>query len=232
MSALTEFEAAFVRCPLIAILRGVRPDEVVSIGEALVAAGFTLIEVPLNSPDPLDSISRLATALAGRAVVGAGTVLRDTAVAAVQAAGGTMIVSPNTSISVIEATARAGLVSLPGIATPSEAFAALDAGATALKLFPAEASTPQVLKAMLAVLPGDVRIFPVGGITPENLAPWLRAGAAGFGLGSALYKAGRSADEATIHARSFIAALGTMMSAPMESSSRMEGSRGTRAMSS
>jgi 2-dehydro-3-deoxyphosphogalactonate aldolase len=207
MSHVTDFDAAFRRCPLIAILRGVRPEEVVGIGETLVDAGFSLIEVPLNSPDPLDSVARLSTALAGRAVIGAGTVLREEDVAAVQAAGGTMIVSPNTNIAVIEATASAGLVSLPGISTPSEAFAALDAGATALKLFPAEGSSPAVLKAMRAVLPSNVRVLPVGGITPENLAPWRNAGAAGFGLGSALYVPGLTADEVGIRARKFIAAL-------------------------
>jgi 2-dehydro-3-deoxyphosphogalactonate aldolase len=143
MSHVAAFEAAVGRCPLIAILRGVKPQEVVSIGEALLDAGFSLIEVPLNSPDPLDSVARLAKAFAGRAVVGAGTVLEEQQVDAVQAAGGTMIISPNASIDVIVRTARAGLVSLPGIATPSEAFAALRAGATALKLFPAEGASPR-----------------------------------------------------------------------------------------
>jgi 2-dehydro-3-deoxyphosphogalactonate aldolase len=207
MSRIAEFDAAFRRCPLIAILRGVAPDEVVGIGEALVAAGFRLIEVPLNSPEPFESIARLAAALAGRAVIGAGTVLRETEVAAVHAAGGTMIISPNTNIGVMAATASAGLASLPGVATPSEAFAALEAGATALKLFPAEGSSPAVLKAMRAVLPAGVRVLPVGGITPENLAPWLHAGAAGFGLGSALYRPGFAAGEVAVRARNFIAAL-------------------------
>jgi 2-dehydro-3-deoxyphosphogalactonate aldolase len=207
MSHIAEFDTALHRCPLIAILRGVQPSEVAAIGETLVEAGFTLIEVPLNSPDPLDSIARLAGTCAGRAVIGAGTVLRETDVAAVQAAGGTMIISPNTNLNVIAATARAGLVSLPGIATPSEAFAALGAGATALKLFPAEGSSPAVLKAMRAVLPSGVRVLPVGGITPENLAPWLHAGAAGFGLGSALYAPGFTPAEVAVRARTFIAAL-------------------------
>jgi 2-dehydro-3-deoxyphosphogalactonate aldolase len=207
MSHVSDFDAAFRRCPLIAILRGVRPEEVVGIGEALLDAGCSLIEVPLNSPDPLDSVARLSAALGGRAVIGAGTVLREEDVAAVQAAGGTMIISPNTNIHLIEATTTAGLVSLPGISTPSEAFAALDAGATALKLFPAEASSPAVLKALRAVLPTDVRVLPVGGITPDNLAPWRNAGAAGFGLGSALYSPGLTADEVALRARKFIAAL-------------------------
>jgi len=209
MSNVAAFDTAFRRCPLIAILRGVRPGEVVSIAEALFKAGFTLIEVPLNSPDPLESIARLAQAFTGRAVIGAGTVLRESEVAAVRAAGGTMIISPNANPKVIVATVDAGLVSLPGVATPSEAFAALEAGATALKLFPAEGASPAVLKAMRAVLPADIRVLPVGGITPEGMTPWLTAGAAGFGLGSALYKPGLAADTVGLRARSFIAALAT-----------------------
>lgn len=207
MSHIPAFDAAFARRPLIAILRGVRPDEVEAIGDALVEAGFTLIEVPLNSPEPLDSIARLARRFAGRAVIGAGTVLREADVAAVQQAGGTMIISPNANLRVIAASAAAGLVSLPGIATPSEAFAAIEAGATALKLFPAEAASPAVLKAMRAVLPKDLRVLPVGGIAPDTMAPWLKAGAAGFGLGSALYQVGLSAEEVGARARAFVAAL-------------------------
>ncbi|HEX7116476.1 MAG TPA: 2-dehydro-3-deoxy-6-phosphogalactonate aldolase [Steroidobacter sp.] len=206
MSYIAEFDKAFERCPLIAILRGVAPHEVVAIGEALLEAGFQLIEVPLNSPQPLDSIARLAKAFAGRAVIGAGTVVRKEDVAAVQAAGGAMIISPNMNVEVIAATRRAGLVSVPGVATPTEAFAALDAGAAALKLFPAEGASPAVLKAIRAVLPSDVRILPVGGITAENMAPWLRAGAAGFGLGSSLYTGGISRDELSERARRLIAA--------------------------
>lgn len=203
-----DFDTAFARCPLVAILRGVRPDEIGAIGEGLVAAGFTLIEVPLNSPDPLDSIARLAKQLDGRAVVGAGTVLQASQVDEVRAAGGRIIVSPNANPAVIAAAASAGLASLPGIATPTEAFAALDAGATALKLFPAEAASPAVLKAMRAVLPKSVRILPVGGISPDTMAPWRTAGADGFGLGSALYTLGRSADDVAARARDFVAALG------------------------
>lgn len=206
MSSNSEFDAALARCPLVAILRGVTPGEVVAVGEALFDAGFRLIEVPLNSPDPLDSIARLAKAFARRAVIGAGTVLRAADVAAVAAAGGTMIVSPNTNIEVIAATRKGGLVSLPGIATPSEAFAAIDAGATALKLFPAEGANPAVLKAIRAVLPAGVRVLPVGGITPDNMAPWLKAGAAGFGIGSALYSPGVGPDQIAVRARAFIAA--------------------------
>ena len=208
MTHVAAFDAAFARCPLIAILRGVKPDEVEAIGEALVEAGFTLIEVPLNSPDPLDSIGRLAGRLKARAVVGAGTVLTTADVAAVAEAGGTMIISPNTNVEVVAAAAGAGLVSLPGFATPSEAFAALAAGAAALKLFPAEAASPAVLKALGAVVPAGTRLLPVGGIAPDNMAPWTAAGAAGFGLGSALYRPGVTAGEVGERARAFIAALG------------------------
>lgn len=207
MTHRAQFDAAFTRCPLIAILRGVTPDEVEGIGEALVEAGFTLIEVPLNSPDPLESIARLARRFEGRAVIGAGTVLRSLEVAAVRAAGGTMIISPNANPTVIAASAEAGLVSLPGVVTPSEAFAALDAGATALKLFPAEGSSPAILKAMRAVLPKTVRLLPVGGISPTTMQPWIDAGAEGFGLGSALYKVGMTADEVGANARAFVGAI-------------------------
>ena len=207
MTHTAAFDAAFARCPLVAILRGVQPHEVEAIGEALVDAGFTLIEVPLNSPDPLDSIARLARRMGDRAVVGAGTVLRPDQVDAVRAAGGTMIISPNANAAVIAASAAQGLVSLPGVATPSEAFAALEAGATALKLFPAEGASPAVLKAMRAVLPPEIRVLPVGGITPETMAPWRAAGAAGFGLGSALYRPGLEASAVAERARAFVAAL-------------------------
>jgi len=206
MTHLTAFDAAFATLPLIAILRGVRPDEVEAVGEALVVAGFTIIEVPLNSPEPFDGIARLARAVAGRAVVGAGTVLKVEDVARVEAAGGTLIISPNANTAVIAEAARRGLVSLPGIATPTEAFAALDAGAAALKLFPAEAASPGVLKAMRAVLPGTARVLPVGGIGPATMAPWLQAGAAGFGLGGALYAAGLGADEVGARATDFVTA--------------------------
>jgi len=207
MSHLAAFDAAFGALPLVAILRGVRPDEVEAIGDELVDAGFTLIEVPMNSPDPLDSVGRLARRFGERAVVGAGTVLRPEQVQAVADAGGAMVISPNANPRVIAATAVAGLVSLPGISTPSEAFAALEAGASALKLFPAEASDPKVLKAMLAVLPKDIRVLPVGGVAPDTMTPWREAGAAGFGLGSALYKPGMSADQVGKNARAFVAAL-------------------------
>ena len=208
MTYVAAFDAAFARCPLVAILRGIRPDEVEAVGEVLVSAGFTLLEVPMNSPDPLDSVARLARRFGNQAVIGAGTVLRPQDVAAVHAAGGTMVISPNANPEVIAATAAAGLVSLPGTSTPTEAFAALAAGATALKLFPAEGSSPVILKAMLAVLPRGTRLLPVGGITPELIAIWRAAGAAGFGLGSALYKPGMTVSDVAACARDFITAIG------------------------
>lgn len=207
MTHVAAFDSAFARCPLIAILRGVAPHEVEGIGDALVDAGFTLIEVPMNSPDPLDSISRLARRFEGRAVIGAGTVLTEGQVEQVRAVGGTMIISPNANTRVIAASAEAGMVSLPGVVTPTEAFAAIEAGATALKLFPAEGSSPAILKAMRAVLPRDMRLLPVGGIAPDTMGPWREAGAAGFGLGSALYKPGLTAAEVGTRARAFVSAL-------------------------
>jgi 2-dehydro-3-deoxyphosphogalactonate aldolase len=199
-----DFATAFARCPLVAILRGVRPDEVEPIGDALVDAGFTLVEVPMNSPDPLDSIGRLARRLAGKALVGAGTVLTPDQVDAVQQAGGQLIISPNSDLTVIGRSAQAGLISMPGYFTPTEAFAAVQAGARALKLFPAEAATPAVLKAQRAVLPKDLPILVVGGINPGNMAPWIAAGANGFGLGSALYKPGASAADVSEAAQAFV----------------------------
>lgn len=199
-----DFATAFKRCPLVAILRGVRPDEVEPIGDALVAAGFTLIEVPMNSPDPLDSIGRLVRRLDGRALVGAGTVLTPDQVRAVQQVGGRLIISPNSDLSVIAQSAQVGLVSMPGYFTPTEAFAAVQAGASALKLFPAEAATPAVLKAQRAVLPKDLPILVVGGINPDNMAPWVAAGANGFGLGSALYKPGATAAQVSEAAQAFL----------------------------
>jgi 2-dehydro-3-deoxyphosphogalactonate aldolase len=195
MANLDTFDVAFAQCPLIAILRGVRPDEVVEIGDALIGAGFTLIEVPLNSPDPLESIARLTRCFEGKAAIGAGTVLTVDDVHAVKAAGGQLIISPNVNTGVIGVGVAEGLVCLPGIATPTEAFAALAAGASGLKLFPAEASSPAALKAMRAVLPPGICILPVGGIRPEHMHAWLAAGAAGFGLGSALYAPGTTPRE-------------------------------------
>ncbi|MSP50244.1 MAG: 2-dehydro-3-deoxy-6-phosphogalactonate aldolase [Alphaproteobacteria bacterium] len=200
------FASAMATLPLVAILRGVKPDEAVAIGEALVGKGFRLIEVPLNSPDPLQSIRSLAERLAGRAVVGAGTVLTPTDVDKVADAGGTLVVMPHTDVRVIQRAKALGLIAMPGFATPSEAFAALSAGADALKLFPAEANPPAVLKAMKAVLPKQVAVLPVGGIVPESMAAYVGAGAGGFGLGSALYKPGATAAEVAARADAFAAA--------------------------
>ncbi|MEQ7155136.1 2-dehydro-3-deoxy-6-phosphogalactonate aldolase [Brevundimonas aurifodinae] len=190
--------------PLVAILRGLAPDEAVEVGEALVAAGFLCLEVPLNSPEPFVSIRRLRDALDGRAGVGAGTVLTGEAVWSVADAGGQAIISPNSDPDVIRASKDANLYSLPGFFTPTEAFAALAAGADALKLFPAEVSGVAGLKAVRAVLPPATKILPVGGVSPQHLADWRRAGASGFGLGSALYMAGRSASDVEARARSFV----------------------------
>lgn len=201
------FDAAFAACPLIAILRGVKPDEVVAIGEVLVASGINIIEVPLNSPDPLASIAALSTALRGRAVVGAGTVLNVDAVDAVAAAGGTLIISPNMEEDVIARAAGSGLVPVPGIGSVTEAFRGLNAGAAALKLFPAEGFRPEVIKAMRAVLPKEARVLPVGGITPDTMQQWTAAGASGFGLGSALYQAGMAPEDVRDRATAFTAIL-------------------------
>ena len=204
------FAEAFAACPLVAILRGLTPEEAPAIGDALVDAGFTLIEVPLNSPDPFASIRLLSDRLAGRALVGAGTVLTTDQVSAVAHAGGTLIVSPNTNPDVIRATVAAGLVSMPGYFTPTEAFAAIAAGATALKLFPADGTSPAMLKAQRAVVPRDVPVLAVGGIMPDNMAKWHAAGANGFGLGSNLYRPGKPADGVADDARRYVDALGAL----------------------
>ena len=200
------FAEAMADLPLVAILRGVKPDEVEDIGEALVGEGFRLIEVPLNSPDPFASIARLQAAFGSRAMIGAGTVLHAADVDRLAATGAKLCVSPHTDVCVIRQAKQAGLVALPGAATPSEAFAALAAGADALKLFPAEAMTPAVVKAWRAVLPREVALLPVGGVTPESMAGWRAAGAGGFGLGSALYKPGASAADVAARARAVVSA--------------------------
>jgi len=207
MNPLAAFRAYFGTCPLIAILRGVAPEDVEAIGDALVAAGIRIIEVPLNSPRPLESIARLAGRFEGKALIGAGTVLRAADVLAVAEAGGRIIVSPGFDAGVVAATVQAGLVSAPGFFTPSEAFAALAAGAHVLKLFPAEAAPPAVVKAQRAVLPPAVPLVVVGGVTPEKMAPYRAAGADGFGLGGALYRPGQSADAVADQAHAFVAAL-------------------------
>lgn len=200
------FRQALAANGLIAILRGVRPDEVEAIGHALYDAGFRIIEVPLNSPQPLESIARLRKGLPRDCLIGAGTVLDATQVAEVRAAGGELIVMPHGDPQVIRAAKAAGLSVAPGVATPTEAFAALAEGADVLKLFPAEQLGPGVLKAWRAVLPAATALLPVGGITPESLTAYRRAGAAGFGLGSALYAPGMDADEVARRAQAFVQA--------------------------
>jgi 2-dehydro-3-deoxyphosphogalactonate aldolase len=208
MNAADELKRRLGECPLVAIIRGVTPGEVEAIGAALCENGIRIIEVPLNSPEPLFSISRLAKAFSGRALVGAGTVLRPDDVARVRDAGGRLIVSPDTNAPVIEAAVAAGMVSTPGFFTPSEAFEALRAGAHGLKFFPAEAATPAAVKALKAVLPADVPLLVVGGVKPESMRAWLDAGADGFGLGSGLYTPGRSAEETAERARAYVSGLG------------------------
>jgi 2-dehydro-3-deoxyphosphogalactonate aldolase len=196
----------FAALPLIAILRGITPAEAAPIGRALLDAGFRVLEVPLNSPEPLESIRRLAELCGDRARVGAGTVVSESQVHDVAAAGGTLVVSPNTNAAVIRATKSLGLWSAPGVATPTEAFAALEAGADVLKVFPAEQIAPAVVKAWRAVLPRGVPLVPVGGITPERMVAYVAAGASGFGLGSALYTPGMAAAEVGRVAATYVSA--------------------------
>lgn len=191
---------------LVAILRGIRPGEAVDVGAALIEAGFSMIEVPLNSPEPLDSIARLAGAFGDRALIGAGTVLTPEQVDHVRGAGGRLVVSPNCEPQVIARTLEHGMVSMPGVFTPTECFAAIRAGAKALKLFPASLAGPDGLKAIKAVLPPDVEVFAVGGASAENFGDWLAAGAAGFGIGSALYRPGDDAATVGERARAIVAA--------------------------
>lgn len=189
--------------PLIAILRGITPAEAVDVGKALYAEGFRCIEVPLNSPQPFASIAALRAALDEDCLVGAGTVLRPADVQALKAAGGTLVVMPHSDPEVIRAAKAAGMLCAPGVATPTEGMAALAAGADALKLFPAEQLGPAVLKAWRSVFPRETAMIPVGGMTPERMAEYWAAGAAGFGIGSALYAPGIDMQEVTRRARAF-----------------------------
>jgi 2-dehydro-3-deoxyphosphogalactonate aldolase len=198
--------AAMARLPLVAILRGLRPHEAVDIGRALQDAGFALIEVPLNSPEPFESIAAMRRALDPATLVGAGTVLRVADVQRLKDIGADLVVTPHADTAVIRAAKAAGLSCVPGVATPTEAFAALEAGADALKLFPAELVTTGVMKAMRAVLPASVALLPVGGIVPASIAPWRQAGASGFGLGSALYRPGDDAATVARNAAAFVQA--------------------------
>ncbi len=205
--ALDTFERVMRQLPLVAILRGLTPAQAPAIGAALTDAGFGLIEVPLNSPEPLASIECLAAAHP-EALIGAGTVLTVQEVHAVHAAGGRLVVSPCLDTAVVRAALDRGMVCLPGVLSPSEAFTALRAGAHGLKLFPAEMTPPVVVKALRAVIPPQVPLLPVGGVTPANLAAYRAAGASGAGLGSALYRPGDSADTVRAQARAFVQAWG------------------------
>ena len=180
-------------CPLVAILRGIRPDEVEAVGDALVMAGLRIIEVPLNSPEPFDSIARLARRFDDQVLIGAGTVMRPADVGRVADLGGRLIVTPHADPALVRAAKARGMVAMPGFFTPAEAFALLDAGADALKLFPAEGGSPAMLRALRAVLPPGTMVLPVGGMDAGTMVAWRDAGAAGFGIGSAIYRPGDTA---------------------------------------
>ena len=202
---LAQFHAHMDKLPLVAILRGLKPEEALDVGRAIVNAGFHILEVPLNSPDPLKSIQILADAFPN-ALVGAGTVTTAQQVRDIKAAGGQLIISPHLDDNVVCETVNLGLISLPGVATPSEAFKAIALGAHGLKLFPAEMISPAVVKAMRAVLPGHIRLIPVGGIGTHNMADYRKSGASGFGIGSALYAPGKSAQAVGESAAAFVKA--------------------------
>jgi 2-dehydro-3-deoxyphosphogalactonate aldolase len=195
------------RCPLIAILRGVKPDEVVGIAAALEAEGVAIVEVPLNSQEPMESIRRLAEACRERMLVGAGTVMTEAQVEEIAAAGGRLLVTPHADPVVVRAAKHRGMIAVPGFFTPAEAFAMLAAEADAIKLFPAEAASPAVLRSLRAVLPAGTLVMPVGGIDASNMSGWIDAGAAGFGVGSSIYRAGDSAEVVAGKARVLVRAL-------------------------
>ena len=199
--------------PLVAILRGVQPHEIVDIGNALIEAGFGIIEVPLNSPDPLDSIGKLADQFGSKAIVGAGTVLTTKQVDEVVAVGGRLIVSPNMNPDVIRRTKEHKALSYPGVFTPTEAFSAIDAGADALKFFPASLHGPDGVKAIKAVLPPEMPVFAVGGVSVPTIGDWLSAGTDGFGIGSNVYKVGWNADKIAVEAQGFVKAYDSAVSA-------------------
>lgn len=204
---MTAFFSAIEKHPLIAILRGIKPTEVVDVAEILIEKDFKIIEIPLNSPDPIRSIELLTHYFENHAIIGAGTVLDEASIRSIAEAGAKLVVMPNGNGIVVKAAKDRSLIAIPGIATPSEAFAMIEAGADALKLFPAEGIPPSVLKAMKAVLPSTVPILPVGGITPEKMNDYLKAGAIGFGLGSALYKPGMTLRDIRKNAEAFNQAL-------------------------
>jgi 2-dehydro-3-deoxyphosphogalactonate aldolase len=203
----TGFVAAMHTCPLIAILRGLTPDDAAPIGKALYQAGFRAIEVPLNSPEPLRSIRTLRDTLPSEVLVGAGTVLLPSQVSDVADAGGTLIVMPHSDPAVIRAAKATGLACTPGVATPTEAFAALFNGADALKLFPADSISPSTLRAWRTVIPSQMRIMPVGGVTPGSVGALMKAGAGGFGLGGSLYRPGYQVEQVSENANLFITCL-------------------------
>jgi len=206
MNASQTLAKAMQQLPLIAILRGLTPLEAPAMGQALVDSGFAIIEVPLNSPEALQSIKAL-TSLFPQTLIGAGTVLNPQQVMDIHAVGARLVVSPNLNAAVVSQALALGMVVVPGVATPSEAFAALEAGAHGLKLFPAEMISPSVVKALRAVLPPSTALLPVGGITPHNMASYRSAGASGFGLGSALYAPGRNVQDVRVRAMEFVQAL-------------------------
>ncbi|WP_266064554.1 2-dehydro-3-deoxy-6-phosphogalactonate aldolase [Brucella intermedia] len=201
------FEDTLKSCNLVAILRGIKPEEVEAIGEVLIDAGWRIIEVPLNSPEPLKSIETLVKRFGERALIGAGTVLTTQQVADVVATGAKVIISPNTNTEVIRVSRAAGMISLPGVATPTEAFAAIEAGANGIKAFPADALPPHVIKAWKAVLPNHIPVLAVGGITPDNIADYTAVGADGFGIGSGLYNAGDNVESVANRAHIFYDAI-------------------------
>ena len=207
MSAAEDFDLYFAECALVAIIRGVTPQDAEATAAAIFEGGIRIIEVPLNSPRPFDSIEIIAKSFGGRALVGAGTVLNTDDVQRVKSVGGRLIVAPNMNEEVIRAAVDAGMVSTPGVFTPTEAFAAIAAGAHALKLFPAEAASPAVVKAQKAVLPKNMPIIAVGGVRIDNVGAWLEAGTDGFGLGSGLYKPGQDPKLTLEQARAFVAAV-------------------------
>ncbi len=205
---MTGLRAWLSRCPLIAILRGVAPEEAGAIAGALEAAGIAIVEVPLNSPRPLESIALLARDFGARMLVGAGTVTTVSEVASVAEAGGRLLVTPHADPSLVVAAKARGMIAVPGFFTPAEAFALLAAGADGLKLFPAEAASPAVLRALRAVLPDGTMVLPVGGMDAGSIPSWRAAGAAGFGIGSAIYRPGDEAATVGAKARGLVAALG------------------------
>jgi 2-dehydro-3-deoxyphosphogalactonate aldolase len=199
--------------PLIAILRGITPEEAAPVAQTLFSAGIRIVEVPLNSPEPLQSIRRIADAVGDTMLVGAGTVLDVPSVHQVKDHGGALIVAPNTNTAVVQAAVAAELTAIPGAATPSEVFAALNAGAHGIKAFPAEMITPAILRSWRAVVPMDIPLIPVGGIDSTNMADYWSAGATGFGLGSSLYKPGQSVDELGINATKLVWSLSSALKA-------------------